>query len=39
MAEHPNRELQLALLAAFLLLALPTPAAIRGSRRAYRSER
>jgi len=39
MAEHPNREFQLALLAAFLLLALPTPAAIRGSRRAYRSER
>jgi GT2 family glycosyltransferase len=39
LGEHPYRELQLGLLAAFVLLALPTPAAIRGSRRAYRGER
>lgn len=39
MAVHEYREVQLGLLAAFLLLALPTPAAIRGSRRAYRGER
>ena len=37
--QHENRELQLITLAAFLLLALPTPAAIRGSRRALKGER
>lgn len=36
---HENREIQLAVLAAFLLLALPTPSAIRGSRRAFKGER
>lgn len=37
--ESSSRELQLALLALFALLALPTPASIRGSRRALRGER
>ena len=37
--QHERREIQLAVLAAFLLLALPTPAAIRGSRRALKGER
>jgi len=36
---HERREIQLAVLSAFLLLALPTPAAIRGSRRAFKGER
>lgn len=36
---NPNRDIQLWILAAFALLALPTPAAIRGSRRALKGER
>jgi hypothetical protein len=36
---HEGRDVQLAVLAAFLLLALPTPSAIRGSRRAMKGER
>jgi hypothetical protein len=34
-----TRDWQLGLLALYLLLALPTPASIRGSRRALRGER
>jgi len=36
---NPYRDIQLWVLAAFALLALPTPAAIRGSRRALKGER
>lgn len=36
---HEKRDFQLGVLAAFLLLALPTPSAIRGSRRAFKGER
>lgn len=39
LAIYPNREIQLGVLAAFVLLALPTPSAIRGSRRALKGER
>lgn len=38
-ASSPYRDIQLWVLAAFALLALPTPSAIRGSRRALKGER
>ena len=39
LGQTENLQLQLGVLAAFVLLALPTPAAIRGSRRALKGER